>query len=110
MQGRGMVRWSSFWTVFSSSTRPPASQDSRRFCASWVWGPAAGPRGDAARWPDLCEEIEANVEGGKPSFQERQLLKRCLRVGRSDPNTLLQGASVMLLSLFKGRPARPPHP
>ena len=35
--------------------------------------------GDAARWPDLCEEIEANVEGGKPSFQERQLLKRCLR-------------------------------
>ena len=40
----------------------------------------------------------------------RRLLKRCLRVGRSDPNTLLQGASVMLLSLFKGRPARPPHP
>ena len=35
--------------------------------------------GDAARWPDLCEEIEANVEGGKPSFQQRQLLKRCLR-------------------------------
>ncbi|MBK9682355.1 MAG: hypothetical protein IPO59_03340 [Betaproteobacteria bacterium] len=40
----------------------------------------------------------------------RRLLQRCLRVGRSDPNTLLQGASVMLLSLFKGRPARPPHP
>ncbi len=35
--------------------------------------------GDAARWPDLCEEIEANLEDRKPSFQERQLLKRCLR-------------------------------
>lgn len=40
----------------------------------------------------------------------RRLLQRRPRVGRSDPNTLLQGASVMLLSLFKGRPARPPHP
>jgi hypothetical protein len=35
--------------------------------------------GDAARWPDLCEEIEANLEGRKASLQERQLLKRCLR-------------------------------
>ncbi len=37
--------------------------------------------GDPERWPDLCEEIEANLEGGKPSLQERQLLKRCVRWG-----------------------------
>ena len=35
--------------------------------------------GEAARWPNLCEEIEANLAGGKPSFQDRMLLKSCLR-------------------------------
>ena len=35
--------------------------------------------GEAARWPNLCEEIEANLAGGKPSFQDRMMLKKCLR-------------------------------
>ena len=35
--------------------------------------------GEAARWPNLCEEIEANLAGGKPSFQDRMLLKSCRR-------------------------------
>lgn len=40
----------------------------------------------------------------------RRLLQREMRDGRSDPTTRLLGAAAMLLSLFKGRPARPPHP
>lgn len=35
--------------------------------------------GEAARWPNLCEEIEANLAGGKPAFQDRMMLKKCLR-------------------------------
>ena len=31
--------------------RPPANQPSAMFCASWVWGPAAGPTGVARRRP-----------------------------------------------------------
>jgi hypothetical protein len=38
------------WTVFSSMTRQPASHDSTRFWAIWVWGPAAGPSGDDGAW------------------------------------------------------------
>lgn len=40
----------------------------------------------------------------------RRLLQRRMRVGRSDPTTRLLGAAAMLLSLFNGRPASPPHP
>ncbi len=35
--------------------------------------------GEAERWPGLCEEIEVNLRGEKPSFQDRLLLKSCLR-------------------------------
>ena len=36
--------------------------------------------GEAERWPNLCEEIETNLaEARKPSFQDRMLLKSCLR-------------------------------
>ena len=51
MQGLGMCRSSMIWTVFSSMNRPPHSQASTMFCASWVCGPAAGPNGVAARAP-----------------------------------------------------------
>lgn len=35
--------------------------------------------GDPAAWPNLCEEIEANLGGKKPGFLERQDLRACLR-------------------------------
>lgn len=35
--------------------------------------------GDAAAWPKLCEEIEVNFAGRKPTFLERQDLRYCLR-------------------------------
>lgn len=34
---------------------------------------------DPYRWPSLCEELEVNLAGRKPSLQERLLLKSCLR-------------------------------
>src|SRR5208337_4192795 len=48
MHGLSMTSASSFWTVFSSKYRPPASQAAMMFWASWVCGPAAGPIGFAA--------------------------------------------------------------
>ena len=35
--------------------------------------------GDPAAWPKLCEEIEVNFAGRKPTFLERQDLRYCLR-------------------------------
>lgn len=35
--------------------------------------------GDPAAWPNLCEEVEANLGGEKPGFLERQELRACLR-------------------------------
>lgn len=45
--------------------------------------------GDPAAWPQLCEEIEANLGSRKPGFLERQELRSCLRwaeLWRSVPN------------------------
>jgi hypothetical protein len=35
--------------------------------------------GDPASWPLLCEEIEANLRGGKPRLVDRQMLRDCVR-------------------------------
>src|SRR5690349_2339243 len=43
--------------------RAPPSQESTIFCASWSWGPAAGPRGVNARRPF---EITAVSRPGSP--------------------------------------------
>ena len=34
-----------FWTVFNSKNRAPAKYPAMMFWASWVLGPAAGPKG-----------------------------------------------------------------
>ncbi len=53
MQGRLTSISSRIWTVFSSMNRAPQSQLDTIFCASWVCGPAATPRGAATVWPNI---------------------------------------------------------
>ena len=40
---------------------------------------AAQGGGEPDSWPPLCEDLEANVGGGKPSAGERRDLARCIR-------------------------------
>lgn len=35
--------------------------------------------GDPPNWPELCEEIEANLGGNPPGFADRQRLRHCVR-------------------------------
>ena len=53
MQGRLTSISSSIWTVFSSMKRAPQSQLETMFWLSWVWGPAATPRGAATLCPNI---------------------------------------------------------
>src|SRR5262245_61131010 len=62
MHGRGMVRRSLIWTVFSSRMRDPASQERTMFCAIWSCGPAAGPTGFDARRPWNVTDVSRSAE------------------------------------------------
>ena len=57
MQGRGTQAASSspsiFCTVLTSKKRAPAMYAAMMFCASWLLGPAAGPKGVSMRSPKM---------------------------------------------------------
>ncbi len=51
MQGLWTSSSSSVWTVLSSMRRAPTSHEATMFWASWVWGPAATPKGVSSSTP-----------------------------------------------------------
>ena len=88
MQGRGTQAASSspsiFCTVLTSKKRAPAMYAAMMFCASWLLGPAAGPKGVSIRSPKMGLRILRTV-GVDPNKMYSAVVKRVGDLSRTVP-------------------------